>query len=70
MFNGPIARQEWFAVYLKMAQYITKQKLQITYKAVTKFCILYTEDYASKYFYIYNTRNTIPFRFKQCTVLR
>ena len=48
MYNGPIAQPDWFVIYLKMVTYVRNPDLKTEIIAVTKFLIIYTEDYVCK----------------------
>ena len=48
VYNGPIAQSDWFAIYLKMVTYVRNPDLKTEIIAVTKFLILFTEDYVCK----------------------
>ena len=48
MYNGLIAQPDWFVIYLKMVTYVRNPDLKTEIIAVTKFLIIYTEDYVCK----------------------
>ena len=50
VYNGPIVQSDWFAIYLKMVTYVRNPDLKTEIIAVTKFLILFTEDYVCKYY--------------------